>query len=69
MGRHEVRLAWDALAGRQAMGAAAGLRVAAGRRHIPGPAAPGFQMMRRVIALSTARVRSRVPSLSRMVET
>lgn len=29
----------------------------------------GCQMIRNVIALSTARVRSRVPSLSRMVET
>lgn len=31
--------------------------------------AAALQMIRSVIALSTARVRSRVPSLSRMVET
>ena len=39
------------------------------RTPAPTEAAARAQMMRSVIALSTARVRSRVPSLSRMSET
>ena len=48
----------------------AGQKPAAGRRsHVLALLTKPLQMIRSVIAFNTARVRSRVPSLSRMVET